>query len=86
MTHGSRELDEDAAKLAALGQDPGPTILDLIADLRGGLPEACYWCQQAFTAERYPIPEEAGEWICRECLTRVEAAEALAAAPSGVVR
>ena len=29
MTHGSPELDEDAAKLAALGQDPGPTLADL---------------------------------------------------------
>jgi hypothetical protein len=28
MTHGSRELDEDAAKLIALGQDPGPELED----------------------------------------------------------
>lgn len=27
--HGSPELDQDAAKLAALGADPGPTIADL---------------------------------------------------------
>ena len=29
VTHGSKALDEDAAKLIALGQDPGPTIEDL---------------------------------------------------------
>ena len=28
-THGSPELDADAAKLVALGQDPGPTLEDL---------------------------------------------------------
>jgi recombination protein RecT len=28
-THGSPELDEDAAKLVAMGQNPGPTIQDL---------------------------------------------------------
>ena len=28
MTHGSPELDEDAAKLTALGQDAGPEIED----------------------------------------------------------
>jgi hypothetical protein len=26
-THGSAELDEDAAKLLALGADPGPTFI-----------------------------------------------------------
>ena len=29
MTHGSKELDEDAKKLLSLGQDPGPTLEDL---------------------------------------------------------
>lgn len=29
MTHGSPELDEDAAKLEAMGQDPGPTVEEL---------------------------------------------------------
>lgn len=28
-THGSPELDADAAKLEALGADPGPTLEDL---------------------------------------------------------
>lgn len=27
--HGSKELDEDAAKLAAMGADPGPTLADI---------------------------------------------------------
>lgn len=31
-THGSRELDDDAAKLRAQGQDPGPTFADLGLD------------------------------------------------------
>jgi len=29
-THGSPELDEDAAKLEALGADPGPTLDDIV--------------------------------------------------------
>lgn len=28
-SHGSHELDEDAAKLMTMGQDPGPTDADL---------------------------------------------------------
>ena len=28
-THGSKELDADAAKLASIGQDPGPTFADI---------------------------------------------------------
>jgi hypothetical protein len=31
-THGSPELDEDAAKLRELGVDPGPTLGDLLPD------------------------------------------------------
>lgn len=31
-THGSSELDADAAKLIALGGDPGPTFLNLAAE------------------------------------------------------
>jgi len=31
-THGSPELDEDARKLEALGQDAGPTVQDLFPE------------------------------------------------------
>ena len=39
----------------------------LIVDLRGGIPEHCDFCKQPFTEQRYPIPEEAGEWACSQC-------------------
>jgi hypothetical protein len=45
---------------------------DLIVSLRGGLPDACDFCGQPFNQERYPIPEEAGEWACAECVRRWE--------------
>lgn len=31
-THGSKELDEDAQKLEAMGLDPGPCLEDLEAN------------------------------------------------------
>jgi hypothetical protein len=58
---------------------------ELIVSLRGGLPEKCDFCGQPFdydalrTAQaspsgvgqlRWPVPEEAGEWTCSECLAR----------------
>jgi ribosomal protein L37AE/L43A len=43
---------------------------DLIVALRGGLPADCDFCGQPFTQARYPVPEEAGAWACRECLDR----------------
>lgn len=44
---------------------------DLIVDLRGGLPEKCDFCGQPFVPkQRWPIPEEAGEWACNECYAR----------------
>lgn len=56
--------------------DVNKSMVRMIADLRGGLPECCDFCKQPFTEARYPIPEEAGEWTCRECLTRWEAEDA----------
>ncbi len=59
--------------------DPTPTerdeharawALDLIVQLRGGLPGKCDFCEQPYTEDRYPIPEEGGEWTCSECLAR----------------
>jgi hypothetical protein len=45
-------------------------MLNMIAELRGGIPEKCDFCEQSFNEERYPIPEEAGEWTCSECWER----------------
>lgn len=50
--------------------DYNQAAFDLIVGLRGGLPEACDFCGQPFTKDRYPVPEEAGEWTCSECLAR----------------
>lgn len=46
------------------------TTFDLLVDLRGGLPDACDFCLQPFTDDRYPVPEEAGAWACSECEER----------------
>lgn len=51
---------------------------DLIEGLRGGVPEACDFCRQPRASDELE-PEEAGEWVCHECLRRWEEAEALAA-------
>lgn len=40
-----------------------------IIDLRGGLPAACDFCRKE-TAPENLEPEEAGEWVCHECLDR----------------
>lgn len=42
---------------------------DLIINLRGGLPAQCDFCKQP-TVEEKLHPEEAGEWVCEECLKR----------------
>jgi ribosomal protein L37AE/L43A len=47
---------------------------DLLVQLRGGLPDKCDFCGQEYSAKRYPIPEEAGEWACSECVARWDAA------------
>jgi len=36
QTHGSVELDEDAAKLIGLGADPGPAFVVMACDVCGG--------------------------------------------------
>lgn len=46
--------------------------LDLLISIRGGWPEACDFCKQPYTEQRYPVPEEAGEWACNECVARWE--------------
>jgi hypothetical protein len=45
---------------------------DLIVSLRGGLPGQCDFCGQPFSQKRHPVPEEAGEWACTECVARWE--------------
>lgn len=47
-------------------------MLDLIIELRGGLPPKCDFCDQPYTEQRYPVPEEAGQWACIECWERWE--------------
>ena len=47
-------------------------MLEMIAELRGGIPDECDFCGQKYTEERYPIPEEAQAWTCSECLERWE--------------
>jgi len=48
-------------------------VINLIAQLRGGIPECCDFCRKAFTQENYPTPEEGGEWACIECVIRWDA-------------
>jgi hypothetical protein len=45
-------------------------MIDLIAELRGGIPERCDFCDKPFTEQNYATPEEAGEWACIECVKR----------------
>lgn len=46
------------------------SVLDMIIELRGGLPEKCDFCGQLYNEHRYPIPEEGDEWACTECCTK----------------
>lgn len=47
-------------------------MIDVIAELRGGYPDKCDFCGQVYTAERTPVPDEAGEWACTECWDKWE--------------
>lgn len=51
----------------------------LIEDLRGGVPSKCDFCQKPTPPEQLE-PEEAGDWVCRECLERWDGQE-MAATP-----
>ena len=48
-------------------------MLEIIAQMRGGIPEHCDFCETPFTKENYPTPEECGEWACIECVKRWDA-------------
>ena len=43
---------------------------NMIAALRGCIPETCDFCQEPFTEVIYPTPEEGGAWACIECVRR----------------
>ncbi len=46
-THGSPELDEDARKLEAMGQDAGPTVQDLFPEVFApAAAPVCEWTPQ----------------------------------------
>jgi hypothetical protein len=51
------------------------TDWDLVMSIRGGFPEKCDFCGQPYADGRYPVPEEAGEWACSECVARWEKSE-----------
>ena len=45
-------------------------ILEVIVELRGGVPERCDFCSKPFTEQNYATPKEAGDWACIECVMR----------------
>ena len=49
------------------------TIFNLIATMRGGIPECCDFCGSKFTEANYATPEEGGEWTCIQCADKWEA-------------
>jgi hypothetical protein len=53
-----------------MSDDYNQAVFDFIVSIRGGLPEQCDFCGKPYTEGRYPVPEEAGEWACSECLAR----------------
>jgi hypothetical protein len=53
------------------GKAPISTLVskDFIADLRGGYPAVCDFCETPTPPEQLE-PEEAGAWVCHACLKR----------------
>jgi len=49
--------------------------LDLLIELRGGLPERCDFCGGEYHETRLPVPEEGGEWACTDCVARWDHAD-----------
>jgi len=47
------------------------TTRDFIVALRGGVPKGCDFCQKPTAPEKLH-PEEAGMWVCEECLAKWE--------------
>jgi hypothetical protein len=44
---------------------------ELIAAIRGGFPQRCDFCHVSTPPERLH-PEEGGDWVCEDCITRWE--------------
>ena len=55
---------------SASDADETLTAIDMIAAIRGGVPDACDFCGLPYTEDRRPLPEEAGAWACNECFGR----------------
>lgn len=49
--------------------DDEPTARELIEAIRGGVPAKCDFCGKETEPEMLE-PEEAGAWVCHECLRR----------------
>ena len=47
-------------------------MLEMIAEMRGGIPDKCDFCEQPYNEKRYPIPDEAQTWACSECWAKWE--------------
>ncbi len=52
-------------------------MLQMIAELRGGIPECCDFCEKPYNDKRQPTPDEGGEWACTECWERWDAEDAM---------
>jgi hypothetical protein len=71
------KVQTKATTVGAINSVPSQTkggehmsILEVIVELRGGVPERCDFCSKPFTEQNYATPEEAGDWACIECVMR----------------
>tara|TARA_R110000803_G_scaffold114284_3_gene182745 strand:- start:700 stop:870 length:171 start_codon:yes stop_codon:yes gene_type:complete len=46
------------------------SFIDIIAELRGGIPDSCDFCNKPFTKENYATPEECSAWACIQCVNK----------------
>ena len=81
-THGSPELDEDARKLEAMGQDPGMTLEELLAPATAPAPAVCEWVKgetggvRPSCSDIYEYaPYVAREGVCPECKAPIKFTE-----------
>jgi len=73
-THGSPELDEDARKLEAMGQDPGMTLEELLEPATDAAPAVCVWTGEEYVtystsceSEHEVDPHKAPPTYCPSC-------------------